>query len=112
MIHSANLGLRFLLEICALSALGYWGWCTGGTALTRLGLTAGTVVAVATVWGLFVAPKASVTVPSAVRVLLQVLVFGAAAAALYVVHRPMIAAVFTGAVVVNATFIAAWRQQA
>ena len=28
-IQSANLALRFLLELCALAALGYWGFHTG-----------------------------------------------------------------------------------
>ena len=29
-IKAANLALRFLLELCALGALGYWGFKTGG----------------------------------------------------------------------------------
>jgi hypothetical protein len=28
-IKNANLALRFLLELCALAALGYWGFQTG-----------------------------------------------------------------------------------
>ena len=110
MIHSANLGLRFILELCALAALGYWGWRTGGTTLTKLGLAAGIVIATAVVWGTFVAPNASVSVPSPVHVLLQVLVFGTAAAALYTLHRPTMASLFAAVVVVNAALMAAWGQ--
>ena len=29
-IKGANLALRYLLELCALGALGYWGFKTGG----------------------------------------------------------------------------------
>jgi hypothetical protein len=28
-VQSLNLAVRFLLEICALTALGYWGFKTG-----------------------------------------------------------------------------------
>jgi|SRR5579884_2448708 len=110
MIHSANLGLRFILELCALAALGCWGWRTGGTTLTKLGLAAGAVIATAVVWGTFVAPNASVTVPSPLHVLLEVLVFGTAAAALYTLHRPTMASAFAIAVVANAALMAAWGQ--
>jgi hypothetical protein len=33
MIHPANPGLRFVLELCALAALGGWAYRTGGTTL-------------------------------------------------------------------------------
>jgi hypothetical protein len=110
MIHSANLGLRFILELCALAALGYWGYRTGGTTLAKLGLAAGAVIGTAVIWGTFVAPNASVAVPGPVHVLLQVLVFGAAAAALYTLHRPTMASVFAVTVVANAALMAPWGQ--
>lgn len=110
MIHSANLGLRFILELCALAALGYWGWHTGGTTLSKIGLATGAVIAIAVIWGAFVAPNASVSVPGPVHVLLQVLVFGTAAGALYTVHRPTMASVFAATVVANAALMAAWGQ--
>ena len=30
-MKAINLGVRFLLELCALAALGYWGFVTGQT---------------------------------------------------------------------------------
>ncbi len=35
LIKGANLLLRFLLELCALGALGYWGFKTGNAAITK-----------------------------------------------------------------------------
>ena len=36
--HWANLALAFLLELCALAALGYWGVLTGGGPVTKTAL--------------------------------------------------------------------------
>jgi hypothetical protein len=110
MLHSANLGLRFILELCALAALGYWGYRTGGTTLTKIALATGAVIVTAVVWGAFVAPNASVSVPGPVHLLLQVLVFGAAAGALFSLHRPSLASVFAAIVLANAALMAAWGQ--
>jgi hypothetical protein len=33
----ANLALRFLLELCALGALIYWGFKAGGAAIVEIG---------------------------------------------------------------------------
>lgn len=110
MIYSANLGLRFILELCALGALGYWGYRTGGTTLAKLARAAGAVIATAVVWAAFVAPDASVPAPGPVRALLQVLVFGAAAVALFSLRRTMVASVFGAIVLLNAALMAVWGQ--
>ena len=67
-IKGATLALRFLLELCALGALGYWGFKTGGGALAKVGLGLGVPLVAAVVWGTFVAPKALVKVPGGPRV--------------------------------------------
>ncbi len=57
MAKTANLGLRFLLELGALAAVAYWGFTTNdGVLRWALGIAA--PVAVAVVWWLFVSPKA------------------------------------------------------
>jgi Protein of unknown function (DUF2568) len=37
----ANLALAFLLELCALAGLGYWGFVTGGGLPAKIGLGVG-----------------------------------------------------------------------
>ena len=55
-MRAANLGLRFLLELGALAAVGYWGWKSGDGLLGWvLAITA--IAAVIAVWALFVSPK-------------------------------------------------------
>jgi Protein of unknown function (DUF2568) len=45
LIKGANLPLRFLLELCALGALGYWGFKTGGALVAKVGLGIGAPLA-------------------------------------------------------------------
>ena len=84
--------LRFLLELCAVAALGYWGWQSGQTLPMRLALGIGAPLVAATAWGLFVAPKARFVVPSAVRLFVEVVVFGLAALGLAAIGHPYLAA--------------------
>jgi hypothetical protein len=76
-LGAANDGLRFLLELAALVAVGYWGFkVADGAPRWLLGLGAPLLVAV--VWGLFVAPEASLHVDDPLRLLLEVVIFGSA----------------------------------
>jgi hypothetical protein len=96
-LGAANDGLRFLLELAVLAAVGSWGFTVAdGAARWLLGLGAPLLVAV--VWGLFVAPKASLHVDDPLRLLLEVVIFGSAVAALQATgHRTL--AIVLGAVV-------------
>ena len=47
LVKDANLGLRFLLELVALAALGYWGYRAGDTGLARVALAIGAPMALA-----------------------------------------------------------------
>ncbi len=81
-----NLALRFLLEILSLAALAYWGWTQhSGFGQIIWALALPTLAAV--LWGVFRVPddpgKAPVAVPGAVRLALELLIFGAAVMALY-----------------------------
>jgi hypothetical protein len=109
-IKGANLALRFLLELCALVALGYWGFKTGRGAITKVALGIGTPLVAAVVWGVFVAPRAPVELPGVVVLLLQVLVFGAAAAGLAAAGNRTLALVFGVIVIINAILMYVWAQ--
>jgi len=88
MLLQTNLAIRFLLELCALASLGYWGFQLdrGWTLNILAGIGAPLLAAVA--WGLFVSPKASVPLPGQWSPVPEIAVFGAAAAALYAAGRP------------------------
>jgi hypothetical protein len=110
LIKGTNLLLRFLLELCALGALGYWGFKTGSGTLSKVALGLGAPLVAALLWGTFISPQAPVALPGVVVLLLQWLVFGAAAAALAATDYRTLALVFVLVVVINAVLMYVWGQ--
>ena len=109
-IKGANLALRFLLELCALVVLGYWGFTTGSGAITKVALGIGVPLVAAVVWGVFVAPRAPVALPGFVVLLLQVSVFGSATAGLVATGHRALALTFAVVIVINAILMYVWGQ--
>jgi hypothetical protein len=98
--------LRFLLELGALAALGYWGFTTGsGASAWVLGL--GAPIAAAVFWGLVVAPKARFPVSQAWRAALGLVVFGFATAALVASGSMILGIVFGALALLNAVVMVA-----
>jgi Protein of unknown function (DUF2568) len=110
LIKGANLALRFLLELCALVALGYWGFKTGSGEPAKIALGIGAPLVAAVVWGVFVAPRAPVEPPGVLVLLLQVLVFGSAAASLAATGHRTLALAFGVIVIINAILMHVWAQ--
>ena len=110
LIKGANLGVRFILELAALAALGYWGFRVGDGAIARVALGIGTPLVAALAWGLFVAPRASVDAPEAVRLLLQIAIFGGAALALARADQAQMGIALAAVAALNAALMLAWNQ--
>ena len=110
LIKGANLALRFLLELCALGALGYWGFNTGNATIARIALGVGAPLVAAVVWGTFVSPRAPVELPGALVVVLQALVFGSAAVGLAASGHRTLALVFVVVVLINVVLMYVWGQ--
>lgn len=92
--HPLNLAFRFLLELAALAALGYWGW-TQHAGPWRWLWALGLPLVVAVVWGTFAVPddpsrsgQAPVPIPGLLRLLLELALFAAAVLALIAAGRP------------------------
>ncbi|REE88987.1 uncharacterized protein DUF2568 [Paenibacillus taihuensis] len=109
-IKNINLLLRFLLELFALGSLAYWGWHTGNRTIWRIVLSVGAPLLAAVVWGMFVAPKASIVVPTWLQLLLEIVVMGSAAVALYAAGRVTLSTVFLLIYIVNRILIYVWDQ--
>ena len=106
-VKAANLAVRFLLELGALTALAFWGFRTGEGALRWIiGLGAPLVAAV--VWGMFVAPKAFVSAPGGVRFAVEVAVWASATVALAAAGLPGLAVAFALVVTVNRILVTLW----
>ena len=75
--HPLNLGVRFLLEVSALVAIGYWGWSLHD-GLLRLPMTLGFPTLAAALWATLTVPrdpsrsgKAPAAIPGFARLLLE-----------------------------------------
>ncbi len=84
-----NLAVRFLLELAALVAIGYWGF-DQDEGVWRFVLGLGSPLLAAAAWATFRVPgdhsasgDAPVPIPGALRLLLEWALFGLAAWALY-----------------------------
>ena len=103
--HPANLALRFLLELVALFALGWWGWSITDN-WSRFVLAVLFSLVAAAIWGTFAVPddpsrsgEAPVVVRGWIRLGLELIVLGAAVIGLASVGRGSFAIVFLVVVV-------------
>ncbi|WP_053360925.1 YrdB family protein [Bacillus sp. FJAT-27251] len=105
-----NLALRFILEVCALIALSYWGFQTGKGFISKFGLGIGSPLLIAIVWGVFGSPAAPIPVHGFIRLLLEIAIFGLSAIALYAAGHPSLALIFIILVVINRILMTIWNQ--
>ena len=95
-VRTANLGLRFLLELALLVGVGWWGGhVVGWWAAVLLPVVA------ALVWGAFLSPRARWTIPPAARLVLELVLFVLAAAGYWGAGHPWVAVGFAVAVAVS-----------
>ena len=104
---SLNLAVRFLLEIAALLALGYWGF-SQHSGIWRFLLGIGLPIVAAVLWATFAVPgdssrsgQAPVPVPGVLRLAFELALFGFAAWALYDAGSTSLALIMTGVTVVH-----------
>lgn len=106
-MSSANLALRFILELAALGALGWWGWAQTDS-WWRIVIAVIAVVFAAVLWGTFAVPddpsrggSGLVQVPGVARLMLELGIFAVAAYALRSVGQPTLALAFTLIVLIH-----------
>jgi hypothetical protein len=102
-VSAANLGIRFLLELCLLAALAYDG------LQVNVALAIAAPLAAAGIWALFVSPKARIAVATAAWVGIQLVLFGAAAIGLVASGSVGLGVVLFVAFLVNLALVLFWR---
>src|SRR3982751_6211366 len=101
LLKNINLALAFLLELCMLAALGYWGYTLNQGLAIRVIAGLGLPILAAVVWGVFLAPRASIPLSPLPHFLLEVVIFGLAIAALYAAGWPRLALAFGIVYIIN-----------
>ena len=108
-LTAINLGFHFILELCALAAIVYWGFRTGDSLMLKLLLGIGVPFVAAIVWGVFRVPndpgKATVAVSGPVRLVIEAAIMGLAVWCLAAAGQTTLAWVMGIAVVVNYTLM-------
>lgn len=105
-----NLGLRFVLELCLLAALGYWGFQLDQNLLLRIVAGVGAPLAAAVVWGMYVAPKAANQLADPARFGVELVLFALGAGALWLAERPSLGIVLLVAYLINRGLMGLWAQ--
>lgn len=87
--HPLNLGLRFILEMANLTALGYWGFNTFENHFSFI-IGIGLPVLFAAIWGIFAVPndpsrsgKTVIKTTGMIRLILELVFFSAGAITLF-----------------------------
>ena len=109
-LQGANLAARFLIELAALGALAYWGFQLQASTPVRVLAGLGTPLVAAVLWGLSASPQAAVTLADPAKIGVQVLVLGAAVAALVLAGRPGLATALGVVAALNGALMAWWQQ--
>ncbi|MDP4162318.1 MAG: YrdB family protein [Bacillota bacterium] len=110
LLQAANIGLRFLLELVGLAALGYWGFYTGNGSFVKWLLGIGTPLLAAFIWGTFGSPGAPYPLKGFLRLLLELFIIGAAAGALFLTKQSALAGLYTFIALTNLLLLHIWKQ--
>jgi hypothetical protein len=105
-----NLSVRFLLELCMLAAVGYWGFKTQSTWPMKILLGIGLPVLIAVLWGTFLAPKATRPLSGVSFLVLELVLFASGAVALFASGKPALGWLYAIILVVNKILLTAWNQ--
>lgn len=109
-LKGINLMIRFLLELCVLVAVGYWGFKTGSGWFLKSLLGIGAPLLVAIIWGMFAAPKAAYRLDGFLLLALELIVFSSGVTALYGAKNYALAWGFAALVIINRTLMFIWQQ--
>lgn len=109
-LKGLNLGVRFLLELCMLAAIVYWGFKTQSGWVMKILLGIGLPVLIAVIWGLFVAPHAVYPLGTLPHLVLELVLLGSGAVALFASGKPGLGWIYTITLVVSEILMIVWKQ--
>jgi hypothetical protein len=110
-LKAINLGVTFLLELCMLAALAYWGFQTSENLPVRIVLGIGAPVLAVVIWGRFLAPRSTIRLTGLAYLALKFILFGLAALALAAAGQPTLALIFVVVAVINQVLLLVWKQE-
>jgi hypothetical protein len=109
-LKGINLTVRFLLELCMLAAVGYWGFTTHSGWVLKILFGIGLPVFIAVIWGLFMAPKSTRRLSGVPFTVMDIILLGSGAVALYASGLANLAWIYATVVIISEALRLVWKQ--
>lgn len=109
-MRSLNLALAFLLELCLLAAIVYWGLQLDASTGVRWVVGIGAAAVLALVWAVFAAPTAKRRLLRTPLIGFKLLVFALGAVVLYSTGQHVLAIVLAAVAISNLALAVVWDQ--
>lgn len=110
LIQNLNILGRFILEVIAVVAIGYWGYQIKAGLFLKLVVGLGASFLVIYIWGIYGAPKSPNVLEGGYKLALEIALFTIGAVALFFSKSKNLAALFTLAAVINTLLLYVWDQ--
>ncbi len=109
-LKSINLGVRFLLELFMLASLSYWGFKTHSGWAMKILFGVGLPLLMAVAWGYLMAPRSAHRLSGIPFTVMDIILLGSGAAALYASGQVNLAWIYAVVLVVSEVLRLIWRQ--
>ena len=109
-LKGLNLLVRFLLELCMLAAVGYWGFKSQSAWGMKILLGIGLPVLIAVIWGLFVAPRAMYPLRGISHLVVSLILLGLGSAALFATGNPTLGWLYAIILTIDQVLLVLWKQ--
>jgi hypothetical protein len=109
-LKGINLGVRFLLELCMLASLSYWGFKTHSSWGMRILFGVGLPLLMAVIWGYFMAPRSMHRLSGIPFTVMDLILLGSGAVALYASGQVTLAWIYAVVLVVSEILRLVWKQ--
>ena len=109
-LKGINLGVRFLLELCMLAAVGYWGFKTQSNWAMKIICGIGLPVLIAVIWGYLMAPNSTHRLSGVPFTVMDFILLGSGAVALYASDQVTLAWIYALVLIMSEVLRLVWKQ--
>jgi hypothetical protein len=109
-LKGLNLTVRFLLELCMLAAVGYWGFRMHSSWAMKLLFGIGLPILIAVIWGYFMAPRSTHRLSGIPFTVMDFVLLGSGAVALYASGLTDLAWIYAIVLVASEVLRLVWNQ--
>jgi hypothetical protein len=109
-LKTINLGIRFILELSMLAAVGYWGFKTHSSWAMKILFGIGLPLLLAVIWGYFMAPRSMHRLSGIPFTAMDIILLGSGAVALYASRQINLAWIYAVVLIISEILRLVWKQ--